>query len=112
MSQLNVYFTKIKKYNYYNSLEKEYKISKFNIINLIKIYKTQRIKLFMNNFINNYKKRKRPRRNIFISEIITKNIIKTNDNNNLRFFRINNKDDKYSTFSRIIRDYFRDKYIK
>ena len=112
MSQLNVYFTKIKKYNYYNSLEKEYKISQFNIINLIKIYKKQRIKLFINNFINNYKKRKRPRRNSFISEIITENIIKTHDNNNLRSFRINNKDDKYGAFSRIIRDYFRDKYIE
>jgi len=112
MSKLNIYFTKIKKYNYYNSLEKEYKISQLNIVNLIKIYKKQCLKLFVNNFICNYKKRKRPRRNSFISEIITDNIIKTNNNNNINSFRINNNDDKYGSFSRIIRDYFRDKYIE
>tara|TARA_B100001094_G_C18132601_1_gene773152 strand:- start:1098 stop:1448 length:351 start_codon:yes stop_codon:yes gene_type:complete len=108
--ELNYYYTEVKKYNEYTSLQKEYQLSQINIKKLIKIYKYELFKKTFNNFVINYQKRPRRRRS-FISELISqsvKDIIETN-----KTFKLNdNKKEDATLYSSIITNYFRNKYIK
>jgi len=114
-TQLNYYYTEIKNFNEYTSLEKEYKIAQINIVNLIKIYKFECLKKIFKNFITNYKLRPRRRKSL-ISELITDTIISINNNNdksdkwNNNHFRLSDTEDT-NLYSRTIRDYFRNKYV-
>ena len=117
-TKINYYYTEIKNFNEYTSLENEYKLAQVNIINLIRIYKFECMKKIFENFVNNYKTRPRRRRSL-ISELITETIISINHNNdtndasNVNKFRLTENDDKNNNlYSRTIRDYFRNKYIK
>ena len=117
-TKINYYYTEIKNFNEYTSLENEYKLAQVNIINLIRIYKFESLKKIFDNFVNNYKNRPRRRRSL-ISELISETIISinnnkdTNDSWNKNKFRLTHIDDKDTNlYSRTIRDYFRNKYIK
>lgn len=117
-TKINYYYTEIKNFNEFTSLENEYKLAQVNIINLIRIYKSQCLKKIFDNFVNNYKNRPRRRRSL-ISELISDTIISINHNNdtndpwNTNKFRLSDTNDKDTDlYSRTIRDYFRKKYIK
>lgn len=109
-TKLNYYYTEIKKFNEYTSLQKEYKIAQINIYNLIFIYKIQCKKRLFENFVNNFKHRPKRRRSL-ISELITDTIISINKNTiPQNKFRLSDNDKEENLYSRTIRNYFINKY--